>query len=153
MYFEKLNWNAEYTKAKLYLYYDPVSFAHKVCRLKQVYLSLLNIKEKVYLFKSAHFIYYQSLTMHMCIFTLSSMCILGPRHGHLQYWNPFQDSWNMTGTTFMVTIVFLTPDFISQLSVDGFLKFKWLFIIHWAVEYSRVGFPYCRLSWASVPKS
>ena len=27
----------------------------------------------------------------------------------------------MTGTTFMVTIVFLTPDFISQLSVDGFL--------------------------------
>ena len=127
LYFEKLNWNAEYTKAKLYLYYDPVSFAH--------------------------FIYYQSLTMHMCIFTLSSMCILGPRHGHLQYWNPFQDSWNMTGTTFMVTIVFLTPDFISQLSVDGFLKFKWLFIIRWAVEYSRGGLPYCSLPWACVPKS
>ena len=44
------------------------------------------------------------------------------------------------------------PDFVSQLSVDGFLKFKLLFIIHWAAEYIRVGFQCCRLPWACWPK-
>ena len=29
--------------------------------------------------------------------------------------------------------------------MDGFLKFKLLFITPWAAEYSRVGFKYCRL--------
>ena len=36
--------------------------------------------------------------------------------------------------------------------MDGFLKFKWLFIIHWAAVYSRVGFQNCRLPWACGPK-
>ena len=36
--------------------------------------------------------------------------------------------------------------------MDGLLKFKWLFIILWAAEYSRVGFQNCRLPWACGPK-
>ena len=51
------------------------------------------------------------------------------------------------GTKFtMVTIK------VVLLSVDGLLKFKWLFIILWAAEYSRVGFQNCRMPWACGPK-
>ena len=46
--------------------------------------------------------------------------------------NPLYLYRNTMGTTFMVTIVFL-----SQLSVDEFLKLKWQFVILWAAEYSE----------------
>ena len=64
--------------------------------------------------------------------------------------NLLDNPWcrNTMGTTFMVTIVFL-----SQLSMDEFLKFKWQFVMLWAAEYSRVGLHYCRWPWARGPNA
>ena len=41
---------------------------------------------------------------------------------------------------------------ISQVSMDGFLKFQHIFVMPWAAEKDRIGFPYSSLPWEQRQK-